>query len=428
MALVVLGVSHRTAPIEVRERFVFSRADALVALSLLRAAGAAREGVLLSTCNRTELYLCLAPGRDGLALAERIFEDRAGPLPRVAGEYVYRREEDEAVRQLFRVASGLDSMVLGEAEIQGQVREAYESAAAAPVEPPFAGPVLSRLFQAALAVGGRVRNETELGRGAASVPSVAVELARKIFGALRGRGVLVLGAGDMAALAVQALAREGVRGVVVANRSPERARALAGRLGGRAIRFDDLTVALGDADIVVSSTAAPHPVLTVDKVRRAFPQGPARPLFVIDIAVPRDVEAEVGAERNVFLYNIDDLQQIVDDNIGRRREAIPAAEGIVAEGAEEFWSWYSSLEVVPVIRSLRERAERIRREELERMLGRLGHLDPEDRAAVEDLTRRLLNKLLHAPTVQLREGAANGRGAALVDAARRLFDLDSDGS
>lgn len=424
MSLALLGVSHHTAPIEVRERFVFSRADAVAALGLLRAAGVAREAVLLSTCNRTELYLHLGPRADGLGLAERIFVERAGALPRAAREYLYFCERSEVVRQLLRVAAGLDSMVLGEAEIQGQVRAAYEVAATAPVDPPFAGPVLSRLFQTALAVGGRVRSETELGRGAASVSSVAVELARKIFGSLRGRTVLVLGAGETAELAVEALAREGVRGVVVANRTPERARALATRLRGRAISFEALGSALRDADIVVSSTAAPHAVLTLETVRQTFPQGPPHPLFIIDVAVPRDVEPEVGGERNVFLYNIDDLKHIVDDNLLRRRAAVPAAERIVAEGVLEFWSWYSSLEVVPVIRSLRERAERIRREELARTLRQLGHLGPAERAAIEHLTRRLLNKLLHTPTTQLREGAANGRGAALIDAARHLFDLE----
>lgn len=424
MSLAILGVSHRTAPIEVRERFVFSRADALAALALLRASGAAHEAVLLSTCNRTEVYADIEAGGEGRAVAERILADRAGPLPEAAKEYLYWLEGRDAVRQLFRVTAGLDSMVLGEAEIQGQVRESYEYAALAPVEPPFAGPVLSRLFQTALSIGGRVRSETELGRGSASVPSVAVELARKIFGSLRGRKVLVLGAGDTAELAVEALAREGVHGIVVANRTRERAQALAERLGGSAIGFDDLATALRGADIAVSSTGAPHAVLTLDTVRRAFPVGPPRPLFIIDIAVPRDVEPDVGKERNIFLYNIDDLQQIAGHTLHRRGEALPAAERIVTEGADEFWRWYSSLDVVPVIRSLRERGERVRQEELARTLQRLSHLGNEDRAVVEELSRRLLNKLLHTPTVHLRRGAANGRSETLIEAAREMFGLE----
>src|SRR5690606_20052328 len=291
-------------------------------------------------------------------------------------------------------------MILGEAQSQGQVRTPYEAAAAQGTEPRVVGPVLSRLFQTALSVGGRVRSETTLGAGAASVPAAAVELARKIFGPLDGRRALVLGAGEMSALALESLAGEGVASVIVANRTEARARELAGRFGGVAARFDSVGEALADVDIVVSATAAPHAVLTRELVDRALPGGAPHPLLIVDIAIPRDVDPEVGEIGNVFLYDIDDLRQIVDDTLERRRAEIPVAERIVLEGVDEFWGWYTSRDVVPLIRELRDRAEEVRRTEVEKALRRLKHLAPDDREAVERLTRLILNKVLHQPTVR----------------------------
>lgn len=423
MTLAVVGVSHQTAPVEVRERFAFSDGELPPALERAREESGADEAVLLSTCNRTEFYLHPVLDPEALEAVERILAEKADPLPRPAGHYLYRRESSDAVQHLFRVAAGLDSLVMGEAEIQGQVRDAYRLARGAATDPPLAGPVLNRLFQSALAVGGRVRAETTLGEGAASVASVAVELARKIFGSLAGRRVLVLGAGGTAELVVQALGREGVTDVSVVNRTYERATDLAARITGRPIRLQELSGALRDSDIVLTSTAAPHPVLRMPTFREAFPSGPPRPLLVVDIAIPRDVEPSLGEEPNVFLYNVDDLRKIVDETLDRRREAVAQAEVIVAEQAREFADWYAGLEVVPVIRAIRERAERVRVAELERTLARLGAGDAE-RRAVEDLSRRILNKLLHAPTVRLREGAAGGRAAELVDAVRYLYGLD----
>ncbi|NIP57847.1 MAG: glutamyl-tRNA reductase, partial [Gemmatimonadetes bacterium] len=317
--------------------------------------------------------------------------------------------------------------VLGEAEIQGQVQEAWEKAASVDVDPPLVGPVLDRLFQRALGTGGRIRHETGVGEGAASVASVAVDLAGKVFGELEDRRVLVLGAGSTAELVVEALAREGVEGVVVANRTEERARALAARLSGRAVLFEEMSSVLRGVDIVVASTAAPHPLLTRESVRAAFPNGPRRPLLIIDIAIPRDVEPGVGEEPNVFLYNVDDLRQIVDENLDRRRQSLPRAERIVADEAAAFRDWVASREMVPLIRSLRRRGHRVRRKELERTLSGLGHLSEEDRDRVVELSRRLVNKLLHDPTVRLKEGAANGRGADLIEALRFLYDLEPRG-
>lgn len=424
MPVAVVGASHRTAPIELRERLAFGRAEVPGALATL-AGEAGGEAVLLSTCNRTEVYLSAGDGVDAVGRAEAMLAERLGADVGEAGRWLYVRRDREAAQHLFRVAAGLDSMVVGEPQIQGQVREAYAAARdVAAGRGPVVGPALNRMFQTALGVGGRVRSETGLGIGAASVPSAAVELAKKIFGSLKGRRALILGAGEMSEVTLECLRGEGVRTAVVANRTWERARELAERWGGTAIRWDEFAEALAHVDIVICSTAAPRPVLTLERFRQALPRGPRRPLCIIDIAIPRDVETAVGDQENVFLYNVDDLQQIVEASLDRRRAELPAAEGIVAQGVEEFWGWYASLAVVPTIRALRDHGERVRRGEVERTLGRLRHLSDGDREAVDALTRALLNKLLHAPTARLREAAGNGRGTGVLDTVRYLFELD----
>lgn len=425
MPLAVVGASHRTAPIEVRERFALGGDELRRTLSELTGS-AADEAVALSTCNRTELYLA-GGGDAAVAAARALLAARIGAEPDEAARFLYVHRGRAAAEHLFRVAAGLDSMILGEPQIQGQVRAAYAGAReVAGPRGPVVGTVLNRLFQSALSVGGRVRAETELGTGAASVPSAAVELAKKIFGSLRGRRALVLGAGEMSETTLECLRREGARSPIVANRTGERAGELAERWGGEAVGWDDFPAALDRVDIVVCSTAAPRPVLTRERLHAALPGGPRRPLCVIDIALPRDVEPAVGEEPNVFLYNVDDLTQIVDQNLGRRRARLPDAEAIVTAAAGEFWTWYAALAVVPTIRALRDRGERVRSAETERTLRALAHLPPEDRAAVEALARSITNKLLHAPTVRLRRAAGNGRGTGVIDAVRYLFELDAE--
>jgi glutamyl-tRNA reductase len=427
MSVAVVGANHRTAPIELRERLALGRAELADALRALSAEGC--EAVVLSTCNRTELYLAAPEGHVEPAIARglKLLADRLDLSVQAAGSHVYVQRQRDAADHLFRVASGLDSMILGEPQIQGQVKDAYATAReCAGPEGPVVGPALNRLFQIALSVGGRVRSETSLGVGAASVSSAAVELAKKIFGSLRGRRALVLGAGEMSEVTLECLRAEGVRSTIVANRTWERARELAERWGGEAIRWEGFAEALPNVDIVVCSTAAPVPVLTRERLRAALPHGVARPLCILDIAVPRDVEPSIGNEPGIFLYDIDDLKQIVDDNLGRRRGELPAAEGIVAGGVDEFWAWYSSLAVVPTIRALREHGEQLRQSETERVLRQLSHLSEGDREAVDALTRSILNKLLHTPTVRLREAAGNGRGTGVLDTVRYLFHLDRE--
>ena len=418
--IAVIGLSHQTAPVEVRERFTYSDEEARAALRELLSAPHVDEAVLLSTCNRTELYVhgavpATIEAAQGL-LARRVAPDGDG-----LGDWVYHRDEQDAVRHLFRVVSSLESQVLGEAQIQGQVKVAYECARGAEGA---TGPVLSRLFEQALHVGGRVRSTTALGTGAASVPSAAVQLAKKIFGSLEGRRALLLGAGDMSQLALECLLAEGARGIVVANRTAARAQDMVARSGGTVVAFHDLAQALREADIVATATAAPHPVLTAKLMREAFPKGAPAPICIVDMALPRDVEPEVGEIGNVFLYDLDDLGQIVDDNLARRRNELPQAEGLIEAAVAEYWRWYTGRRAGPVIRRLRERAERQRRAELERMYARLPQLGDAERSALDELTRQMMNRMLHAPTVRLREAAANGHGSELVHTAHFLFALD----
>lgn len=414
MGIKVLGVNHRTAPLEVRERFAHGAHEVPGALARVLHAGAA-GGVLLSTCNRTEFYL-VADGEQPAEAAWTLLAERLGE-GRAAREYGYLARDRDAVRHLYRVSAGLDSMILGESQIQGQVRDAWEVSRAQ------AGPVLHRLFQTALHVGARVRAETALGTGTASAASAAVAVAGKIFGDLAGRTALILGAGDVAEVAATCLVDQGVRVSLVANRTHERARAIAERLGARALTLDEAWPHFATADLALCSTAAPHAVVTWERVAGIIAGRRGRPLCILDLAVPRDVEPAIAQLENVFLYDVDDLQTVAAQATARRREEIPAAERIVEEEADLFWAWYGGLDVVPVIKAFRGRLEEMRAAELERAMRQLGHLPPEDRARVDQFSHALLNKFLHRPTITLKEAAEQGRGYGLLDALRRLFGL-----
>jgi glutamyl-tRNA reductase len=412
MAVIVLGVSHHGAPLDVRERLAFRGPEVLPALTRLRDAGA-REGVLLSTCNRTELYL--VDTGDAVAEGWSMLSERLGTE---ASGYGYVRRDREAAAHLFRVASGMDSMVVGEAQIHGQVRDAWEASR------PAAGTVLNRLFQSALLVGGRVRSETTLGHGALSVSSAAVQLSKKIFGGLVGRRAMVLGAGEMAELALASLQQEGVRAAVVANRTFERAKELAAHYGATAVHYDEAWEALAEVDLLLCSTAAPRPVVSAERVRAAVERRGDRPLCILDIAVPRDVDPAVAKLENVFLYDMDDLHAVVSSNLARRHSALPLAEAVVTDEVEKFWQWVAGLAAVPVLTQFREEMNRVRERELSAALRRLPDLTPEQRDAVDRFSQSLMNKFMHEPTVRLRAAAANGQGLGVVDAARYLFALD----
>jgi glutamyl-tRNA reductase len=414
VAVIVLGVSHHGAPLDVRERLAFRGAEVLPTLARLRDRAALREGVLLSTCNRTELYLVDGPA-DAVAEGWSLLSERLGAD---ASAYGYVRRDREAAAHLFRVASGMDSLVVGEAQIHGQVRDAWEASRAA------SGTILNRLFQSALLVGGRVRSETTLGQGALSVSTAAVQLAKKIFGGLAGRRAMVLGAGEMAELALASLQREGVRAAIVANRTFERAAELAAHYDATAVRYEEAWDALADVDLLLCSTAAPRPVVSVERVRAAVDARGDRPLCILDIAMPRDVDPAVATLDNVFLYDMDDLRAVVSANLERRESALPAAEAVITAEVEKFWQWVAGLAAVPVLTQFRDEMNRMRERELVAALRRLPDLTPEQRAAVEYFSLSLMNKFLHEPTVRLRAAAANGRGLGVVDAARYLFALD----
>ena len=415
MALVVVGVSHVTAPIEVREKLALNPRETLHALSSLKSEQGMREGVVLSTCNRTEIY-AVADRDDVIARIAALYSAHLGGD---VERYMYVRQDRDATAHLFAVAAGLESMILGEAQIHGQVKEAWEQSRSE------SGPILNRMFQSALLAGARAREETGIGRGAASVSSAAVQLAKKIFGGLGGRRAMVLGAGDVAELALECLLSEGVRVAIVANRTHERARALAERHGATAMHYEQCWDSLTDVDVLICSTAAPVPVVTLDRVRAAIEARGDRPLCVLDIALPRDVDPAVGSIDNVFLYDLDDLRAAAAANLERREEDIPAARAIIAEEVQKFWDWVAGLAAVPVVREFRDEMDRLRSTELAAAFKRIGPLSPEQADAIEQFSKSLMNKFLHEPSVRLKAAAANGRGLGVVDAARYLFALDS---
>ncbi len=433
MGLLVAGVSYRSAPVAVRERLAVGRREAAALATSLRDAMLAHEVVLLSTCNRTEVYFVeadpgtstenvAAPVADAASGVEVVWRELSSRLGEDVRPYGFVRRDREAVAHLYRVASGLDSMILGEAQIQGQVRDAWESSRAS------SRAILNRLFQSALLVASRVRNETAIGRGAASASSASVQLAAKIFGRLQGRRAMVLGAGEMADLALQCLMSEGVRTAIVANRTYERATELAARHGALALHYDECWPRLSEMDILLCSTSAPHAIVGLEQVAPSMQSRGDRPLCILDIALPRDVDPSVGTLDNVFLYDLDDLKSVVAASLERRREEMPSAEQVVAAEVEQYWNWLAGLAAVPVLRTFRSQMDRVRDEELHRAMRRLGHLSQSDREAVEHFSRALMNKFLHEPSVRLRAASANGHGLQIVDALRFLFALEREQS
>lgn len=421
--LALVGASHHTAPIEVRERFHVGEEAVGAFLAAVRRRPGVHECVVLSTCNRSEVYL-RADDREGAETAARhALAEHAGMSPEEAAPHLRVRFGRDAALHLFRVVSGLESLVVGEPEIQGQVGDAYETAREA--DPDNVGPVLHRLFQAVLAGGGEVRARTRLGEGAASVPSAAVQLVQKVFGSLEGRRGVVVGAGEMGRMTLGALLDRGFAEVLVASRTRERAEATAGSTGARPVPYRSVWQHLGGTDVLVTSTAAPHPVVTADRMRE-LRTGRSAPLVVVDIAVPRDVEPAVGDLPGVFLYNIDDLQRVVRSTEALRSGEREAAAAILEESADEFWRWYQAREAVPLIREVRERAERVRRRELEEALRGIEGLTEEERAAIHRATRLALRKVLHGPTVGLRKLAVEEGGTEWIEVARRLFGFEEE--
>ena len=418
MRLFAVGLSHRTAPVDLRECVDFARGGLDQALSALASRGVGREVVVLSTCNRAEIYAVGETDATADGVGRFFSEYHNVPHARVA-EHLYLRRGPEAARHLFRVAAGLDSLVVGEPQILGQVKAAYSTAS----DLHYTGTLTNRLFHSAFAAGKRVRAETGLGAGAVSVSYAAISLARKIFGHLKGRGVLIVGAGEMAKLTGVHLQAQEVNEIAIVSRTLAAAEQLARRLGGRAVPWAGLSEALADADIVITATAATEPVLTRAMIEEVMRPRRGRPLFIIDIGLPRDVEAEVGSLDQVFLYNIDDLQTIVQENLARRSGELVRAEAIVEEEVLRFTSWMQSRDVVPTVVALRRRFEAIRQGELARLEPKMTGLTPDARARVDEITRLIVEKLLLTPTEQLKALSDEATVVAYADALNKLFSL-----
>ena len=418
----LLGVSHKTAPVALRERVALPEGRAEDFLRELVGDSEVQEAVAISTCNRTEIYLVAGDPVEAETTVLGMLARQAGIRPTELAESIYSVRNCDAARHLFRVTSGLESMIVGEAEVQGQVKRAYELALVEGVT----GPVSNRLFRAALEAGKRVRTETSISRAHVSVSSVAVELARATLGELDTRKVLVIGAGENGELTARALHERGVNTVFVANRRYDRAIGLAQRFGGRAVRFDELPRQLLEADIVVSATSSPHQIVGRDEMELVAEQRDGRPLLMIDIAVPRDIEPTVREIRGVTLYDMDDLQREVARNMGSREAEAGRARQIVDQEVERFSAWLASLDVVPTIAALRELGDGVVEQVIRENEPRWESLSAADRARVEMLARAVVNRLLHEPTLRLKGTVDGDRSYVYVQAMRELFGLEVD--
>jgi glutamyl-tRNA reductase len=416
MNLQLIGVNHKTAPIEVRERLAIPESHLADALRRLAEHPGVDEGLILSTCNRVEV---IAQSRNGSTDLKSFLREYFRLNPGDYEPHLYEYREAEAIRHLFRVAASLDSMVLGEPQILGQVKEAYATARAVGAVHSQLDLLLTRAF----AVAKRVRTETAVGSSAVSVASVAVDLAKKIFGSLRGKHVYLVGAGKMSELAARHLVAHGAESVFVANRTYDRATQLAERFGGQAILFEQLYDTCDRADIVITSTGAPHTIFRREHGELFLSRRRNRPMFFIDIAVPRDVDPAMNELDGIFVYDIDDLQQAVTSNVADRRKEAERAEAIIENEVTRFQARLQTLEVVPTIVSLQDHLETIRQAEIDRVRGRLGALSPEQEMAIEALTRGIVNKIMHTPISTLKTAAREAEATTIIDVIRRLFNL-----
>jgi glutamyl-tRNA reductase len=416
--ILALGLNHTTAPVEIREKLAFPEPALPQALRELTGRYGLREAAILSTCNRAEIYAASEEQtEEGLW---RFLAEAHGVDPQRLRPHFYQHRDGEVAGHLFRVACGIDSLVIGESQILAQVRAALEAAQ----QNGAARLLINELFQRSLHVGKRARAETQIGHGRLSISTAAVELAGQVFERLAGRQALLLGAGEMAELTAQYLVESGIRKLLVANRTLERAQDLARRFQGEALPFEQLSSALAAADIVISSTSAPGFVLLPRDVQQVMRQRRGRPLFLIDIAVPRDIDPAVKELDNVFLFDIDDLEQVVRANRQDREREILKVQALIEEELQNFLHWFNAQGTGPLIQALNRRAEDLRQAELERWAAKLAHLSEQDRRAVEGLLRGYANKMLHQPLVQIRQFANAEDGYLRLDTVRRLFGLD----
>ena len=420
MHILTLGLNHRTAPVEIREKLAFPEGDQPSALGRLVHDYGLHEAAILSTCNRSELYLA-ADGDGGLDEARRFLAENQGIDVQTLDSHFYQLSDSEAAIHLFRVASGVDSLVVGESQILSQVRQALETAQ----QNGSARLLLNELFQRSLRVGKRARAETDIGRGRLSVSTAAVELASQVFENIESCRALLVGAGEMCELTAQYLVDAGVEHLLVTNRTLARGEELARRFGGEAAPFETLATQLATVDIVISSTAATDYVISPGDLRHAMRERRGRPLFLIDIAVPRDIDPAARDLDNVFLFDIDDLEQVIAANRQERESEIDRVQDIIDDEMKQFLHWFNALGTGPLIRDLRQRAADLQQQELARWTAKIAQLSVEDQKMVEGILRGYANKLLHSPLVQIREFANDDDGYVRLDTVRRLFDLDS---
>jgi glutamyl-tRNA reductase len=420
--LLAIGVSHKTAPLELRERAALTEGRATGVLSELVAAEGVQEAAAISTCNRTELYVYAADpvAAESLALATLAREADIRPTELVG--HLYSLRGADAAHQVFRVTAGLDSMIIGEAEIQGQVKRAYELA----LVEGATGPILNRLFRGALAAGKRARSETGISEGALSVPQVAVELAQRTLGDLQSRRVLVVGAGETAELSARALSARGVEAVFIANRRYDRAIGLAERFGGRAVRFEELPEQMAEADIVASSTSSPHSIIEPEALAEVMSERSDRPLLLIDLAVPRDIHPACRELGGVTLYDMDDLQALVERNASGREAEARRADGVLRSELSRFERWLATQDVASTIAALRSRGDEVVGRVLAENESRWEGLTDGDRERVEAMAKAIASRLLHEPTLRLRRSADDEDSYARIAALRELFGLDPE--
>jgi glutamyl-tRNA reductase len=423
--LLALGISHKTAPVALRERLAFSESEAGEFARQATATKEVREAVVISTCNRTEVYLVVGGAGGDLVQAEAdvlgLLARRAEIRPTELADVIYSPRNCDAARHLYRVTASLESMILGEADIQGQVRRAHDTAMRAGAT----GPLSNRLFAAALTTGKRVRSETDIGSSRVSVSSVAVDLALSVLGGLQDRNVVILGAGEASELTAHALSEQGAGTIFVANRHADRAISLAQRFGGTVVGLDKLPEQLTHADIVLSSTSSPHPILGRDELELVMAERGSRPLLIIDIAVPRDVDPACGELAGVNLYDIDDLQAVVARNLSTRAQETPRALEIVEEEIQRFARWLGQLDALPTISALRAHGDEIVQQVLAENSGRWETSSERDLARVEAVARAVMSRLLHEPTIRLRS-LSEDRGHASLELVRELFGLRED--
>lgn len=422
MNLIIVGLNHKTSPIEIREKLSFPSQTIGEPLKKLTSNFGLNEGVILSTCNRVEVLAITNDMEKGVWQIKRFLSDfHSIPLEKL-DEHLYVHLGEDAVKHLFRVGAGLDSMVMGEPQILGQVKDSYGYA----VQYNAAGVIVNKLYHKAFQVAKRIRSETKIGESAVSISFAAIELAKKIFGDLSGKSCMLIGAGEMAELAAKHLLTNGIREILVANRTYEKAVEMVKGFGGTAIMFREFPHYLKNVDIVIASTGAPNFIIRPDQIHEVMRERKQKPMFFIDISVPRNIDPLVNNVDNCYVYDVDDLQGVVVANLQERSKEAEAAEKIVDEEIEKFYRWIKSLDVVPTIISLRQTCDQIRKAEMQKALASLNHLSEKDRKVLDAMTSAIVNKILHHPVTHLKKEANKVEGDLYIDTIRKLFDLTID--